>query len=84
VNPDTGQCVEPTLDNVLTGTYAPLGRPLFIYPSAAALQRPEVLAFIDFYLENQEQLTTEALFIPMNDDQLAESQARVEELQGDA
>lgn len=82
VNPDTGECVEPTLENVLTGAYAPLGRPLFIYPSAEALQRPEVLAFIDFYLENQEELTTLALFIPMNDEQLAESQARVEELQG--
>lgn len=84
VNPDTGECVEPTLENVLTGTYAPLGRPLFIYPSAAALERPEVLAFIDFYLENQEQLTTEALFIPMNDEQLAEAQARVEDLAGGA
>ena len=84
VNPDTGECVEPTLDNVLTGTYAPLGRPLFIYPSSDALQRPEVLAFIDFFLDNQEGLTTEALFIPMNDDQLAEARARVEELHGGA
>lgn len=82
VNPDTGECVEPTLDNVLTGAYAPLGRPLFVYPSAQALERPEVLAFIDFYLENQEQITTEATFIPMNEDQLAESQARVADLHG--
>jgi phosphate transport system substrate-binding protein len=82
VNPETGECVEPTLDNVLTGAYAPLGRPLFIYPSAQALERPEVLAFVDFYLENQEQITTEATFIPMNDDQLAESQARVADLHG--
>jgi phosphate transport system substrate-binding protein len=82
VNPDSGECVEPTLDNVLTGDYAPLGRPLFIYVSGAALERPEVLAFVDFYLENQEQITTEATFIPMNDDQLAESQARVADLHG--
>jgi phosphate transport system substrate-binding protein len=82
VNPDSGECVEPTLDNVLTGAYAPLGRPLFIYPSAQALDRPEVVAFIDFYLENQEQITTEATFIPMNEDQLAESQARVADLHG--
>lgn len=82
VNPETGECVEPTLDNVLTGDYAPLGRPLFIYLSAAALERPEVVAFVDYYLENQEQITTEATFIPMNDDQLAESQARVADLHG--
>jgi phosphate transport system substrate-binding protein len=82
VNPDTGECVEPTLDNVLTGDYAPLGRPLFIYISATALERPEVVAFVDFYLENQEQITTEATFIPMNEDQIAESQARVADLHG--
>jgi phosphate transport system substrate-binding protein len=82
VNPDTGECVEPTLDNVLTGDYAPLGRPLFIYISAAALERPEVLTFVDFYLENQEQITSEATFIPMNDEQVAESEARVADLHG--
>jgi phosphate transport system substrate-binding protein len=82
LNPNTGECVEPTLDNVLVGEYAPLGRPLFIYPSGDALQRPEVLAFLDFYLVNQETITTEATFIPMNDEQLAESQARVADLHG--
>jgi phosphate transport system substrate-binding protein len=82
VNPDTGDCVEPTLDNVLTGDYSPLGRPLFIYISAEALERPEVLSFVDFYLENQEQITTEATFIPLNDEQLAESQTRVADLHG--
>jgi phosphate transport system substrate-binding protein len=79
-NPDTGECVEPTLDNVLTGTYAPLGRPLFWYPSGAALERPEVLAFLEYYIANQETITTDATFIPMNDEQAAEAQARVDSL----
>jgi phosphate transport system substrate-binding protein len=80
VNPDTGECVAPTLENVINGSYAPLGRGLFIYPSAAALQKPEVIAFIEFYIENQEQITTDAGFIPMNDEQAAESAARVARL----
>jgi phosphate transport system substrate-binding protein len=80
VNPDTGECVAPTLENVINGSYAPLGRGLFIYPSAAALQKPEVIAFIEFYIENQEQITTDAGFIPMNDEQAAESAARVTRL----
>jgi phosphate transport system substrate-binding protein len=79
-NPDTGECVAPTLDNVLAGTYAPLGRPLFWYPSGAALQRPEVLTFLEFYIDNQEAITTDATFIPMNDEQAAEAQARVDSL----
>jgi phosphate transport system substrate-binding protein len=80
VNPDTGECVEPTLDNVIDGSYAPLGRGLFIYPSAEALQRPEVIAFVNYYIDNQEQITTDAGFIPMNDEQAAESARRVAEL----
>ena len=75
-------CVEPSAETVQDGTYTPLGRPLFIYPSAEALQKPEVVAFIEFYLENQEQITEEATFISMNDEQLAESQDEVAALAG--
>ena len=34
------------------GSYNPLGRELYIYVSDKALQRPEVEAFVDFYLQN--------------------------------
>ena len=81
-NPETGECVDATLENVQSGTYAPLGRPLFIYPSAEALDKPEVLAFIEFYLENQEQITQTAGYIPMNSDQLTAAQEKVAGLAG--
>ena len=45
-------CVEPSAANVNSGTYKPLARPLFIYPSKAALARPEMLAFVQYYLDN--------------------------------
>jgi phosphate transport system substrate-binding protein len=79
-NPDTGECVEPTLENVQDGSYAPLGRGLFIYPSAQALQREEVLAFIKFYIDNQAEITTQATFIPMTDEQVAASQEKIDSL----
>lgn len=79
-NPDTGECVAPTLESVQIGSYAPLGRPLFIYPSAEALKKPEVLAFIEFYIDNQEEITQRATFIPMNEEQVAEARARVQRL----
>ena len=79
-NPETGECVAPTVENVQNGTYAPLARPLFVYPSAEALQKPEVLAFLEFYIENQEQITEQATFIPMNEEQVAESNSRIERL----
>ena len=45
-------CVEPSAENVNNGTYKPLARPLFIYPSKAALKRPEFAAFVQYYLDN--------------------------------
>ncbi|AFZ47143.1 phosphate ABC transporter substrate-binding protein, PhoT family [Cyanobacterium stanieri PCC 7202] len=54
-------CIEPSLQNVEAGIYQPLARPLFIYVKKASLERPEVRAFVDFYLsEENAQLTREA------------------------
>ena len=75
-------CVAPSTETVQSGDYKPLSRPLFIYPSAKALARPEVKAFIDFYLENQQAIAEQALFVPLTEEQAAESQAKVEELAG--
>ena len=43
VEVDGGEgCVEPSVETVQDGTYKPLARPLFIYPTVKALKRPEV------------------------------------------
>lgn len=44
--------VAPSHATVLDGTYAPLSRPIFIYINAAALRRPEVSQFAQYYLNN--------------------------------
>ena len=75
-------CVAPTSETVQSGDYKPLSRPLFIYPSEKALKRPEVKAFVEFYLENQEKITEQALFVPMTDEQLKKSQDLVAALAG--
>ena len=46
-----------------------------IYLSAKALKRPEVKAFVDFYLENVNAISEEVGFIALTDEQLAESEA---------
>ncbi len=48
-----GTCVAPTDDTVIDNSY-PLSRPLFLYVSKAALARPEVQGFVEFYLTNPE------------------------------
>jgi len=79
---EAGECVEPSLDTVLTGEYNPLGRQLFIYPSADALAKPQVLAFVEYYINNQATIAETAGFIPLNDDQQAEALDRVQSLAG--
>ena len=45
-------CVAPSVETAQDGSYTPLSRPLFIYPSDSALEKPEVKAFVQYYLEN--------------------------------
>jgi len=75
-------CVAPSVETVQDGSYQPLGRGLFIYPSAEALQKEEVQAFVSFYIENQEAITEAAGFIPMTEEQTTESQEKVDSLAG--
>jgi phosphate transport system substrate-binding protein len=74
-------CVAPGPDTVQDGSYKPLGRPLFIYPSDKALKKPEVLAFVEFYIENQADIAEQATFIPMNDEQVAAATDAVAKLE---
>lgn len=42
--------VSPSTATINDGSYAPFSRPLFIYVNKASAQRPEVRAFVEFYL----------------------------------
>ncbi len=62
-------CVEPTSETVQSGEYTPLSRPLFVYPSADLLARPEGIAFVEYFVENSATIAEEALFVPMTEEQ---------------
>jgi phosphate transport system substrate-binding protein len=58
--------VMPTPETVMNGTYQPLSRPLFIYVNAnAAAFKPEVKAFVNYYLENAPKLVKEVKYVPL-------------------
>ncbi len=64
-------CVAPTDESINTNSYAPLSRPLFIYPDVGkAMERPELKAFVDFYLDNTNTLSAEVGYVPLPDDLL--------------
>lgn len=62
-------CVEPSAEAVQAGTYVPLARPLFIYVAAEAAARPEVQGFVQYFVDNQDAIVTEALYVPLDDTQ---------------
>ena len=51
VNPKSGEAVFPMPDKIKSGEYAPFSRPLFIYVNMSSFKRPEVKAFVKFYLD---------------------------------
>jgi len=70
--------VAPTEITINNGTYAPLSRPVFIYVRPDALDRKEVRAFVDFYIESAPMLATEVGYIPLPDSVYAGAKQRVE------
>ncbi len=73
-------CVAATLENVQAAKYVPLGRPLFVYASGAALEKPVVLAFMEFYVNNAEPVAEAATFVPLTEEQIQEQLAKVQDL----
>ncbi len=64
--------IMPSPEAVKDGTYQPLSRPLFIYVNAtAAAFKPEVKAFVNFYLENAPKLVAEVKYVPLPSDDYA-------------
>ena len=58
-------CITPSESTINDGSYAPLSRPLYIYVNKASLERPEVPAFIEFYLRNAPVLAAEVGYVAL-------------------
>jgi phosphate transport system substrate-binding protein len=57
--------IAPSPETVANGTYQPLSRPIFIYVSSKAMARPEVKAFVEFYLTDGISLVNEVGYIAL-------------------
>ncbi|HSP51615.1 MAG TPA: PstS family phosphate ABC transporter substrate-binding protein [Cryobacterium sp.] len=76
-------CIYPTAETVQDGSYQPLGRALFIYVNNAAYAEKEQLrTFIDFYVENEDEVAEAALFIGLTDEQKTTAQEELATLVG--
>lgn len=75
---EEGKPVSPTFDTIKDGTYNPLSRPIFIYVSKKSLEKPEVKAFVKFYLENAPEIVKAVKYVPLPDDQYQQSLAQIQ------
>ena len=70
VGVDSGSgVILPDSETVKNGTYKPLSRPVFIYVSEVSVKRPEVLKFVEFYLENAATVVPDVGYIPLTHEQ---------------
>ncbi|MCM8594004.1 PstS family phosphate ABC transporter substrate-binding protein [Accumulibacter sp.] len=69
--------VLPSVDNVRSGRYQPLSRPLFLYVSEKSLEKPAVRDFVDFAMKNASQLVVEANYLPLQPRAYSENLERI-------
>ncbi len=68
--------MSPSPATILDKSYRPLSRPLYIYVKNSSMRRPEVAAFLKYYLENAATLAEKAGYVaPTGDDQAANRKA---------
>jgi phosphate transport system substrate-binding protein len=70
-------CVTPSEATIKNGTYSPLSRPLFIYVSGKAAARPEVKAFVDFYLTHGAELVPQVGYVALDPAQYQEATTKL-------
>jgi len=71
-------CVKPEIATIADGSYKPLSRPLFMYPNTESVKKPEVKAFVQYVLDNNEKVVTAADYVPLTDELLRKSRANLE------
>ncbi|MBT8478527.1 MAG: PstS family phosphate ABC transporter substrate-binding protein [Gemmatimonadetes bacterium] len=75
-------CVAPSDATIADGSYAPLSRPLFIYVKHAALARPEVKAYMEFLVENAQDVVPATGYHALTPAEYAEDMAKLAAVTG--
>ncbi len=59
--------VAPAMESIRTGSYKPLSRPIFIYVNMKEAKKiPGLRKFVQFYLQNVENIASEVGYVPMS------------------
>jgi len=69
--------VAPSKETILSGEYAPLSRPLFIYVNRQSLEKPQVRAFVEYYLNKSDELIEEVGYVRADEATKAENLGKI-------
>jgi phosphate transport system substrate-binding protein len=79
---DGNGCVAPSNETIQSGEYSPLSRPLFMYPGADAISRPEVKAYMQYVVDNYDTIAEQAQIVPMDSAQATDASSAFEKAAG--
>ena len=68
--------VSPSIESIADGSYAPLSRPIFVYVRKDVADRPEVKAFVEFYLGEGLGLAQEVGYITLPEAEASSARTR--------
>jgi phosphate transport system substrate-binding protein len=78
-------CVKPSIEAIQDGSYTPLSRPLFMYPSEQAIgDKPQVKGFLEYTVDNQEEIATAAQIVPLTASQVDKAKQQLQEAEAKA
>ena len=63
-----GKPVEPSPESIRDGSYNPMSRPLFIYVNTKSLDKPEVRALVEFYLDKAGDMANQVGYVELPDE----------------
>jgi phosphate transport system substrate-binding protein len=82
VENEEGECVAPSEETVQDGSYNPLGRELYVYPSTEEASQDPVSGFLTYYVDTVNEIAPSIGFIPMTEEQTTTSQDTVSRITG--
>lgn len=65
VDNGNGMGVLPSPETVENNSYKPLSRPIFIYVNAKSTEKPEIIEFVNFYMQQATELVKEVKYFPL-------------------
>jgi phosphate transport system substrate-binding protein len=78
VSIDAGKgAILPSFDSISEGTYAPLGRELYVYVNKKSYERAEVKEYTLFLLDNVKNIAEQVGFVPLPEEMISEEKAKL-------